>query len=215
MWRWVFLVLLVVPLAAQAGGTAAAKYQALVVAAKRGERIDCRALRFAWVDAMLEDLRGPTGPAKSSDAGAQAHQDMRKAFAAEDWTRAAAQAQIALDADFIDVDAHMTRDVSFRMLGKADQGRQNYQMATCLLQSIKTGDGLSPATAMTVVRVSEEYTMLRLAGLRPERQSLIEQGGHFYDVLEATDEHGKRFSLYFLIDRVREIELALVEAMPK
>jgi hypothetical protein len=215
MWRLVCLVLLIAPLAAQAGGTAAAKYQALVSAAKRGEQVDCQALRFAWVDATLEDLRSPAAPAKSSDAGAQAHQDMRKAFSAEDWTRAAAQAQIAIDANFIDVDAHMTRDVSFRMLGKADQGRQNYQMATCLLQSIRTGDGLSPATAMTVVRVSEEYTILRLAGLRPEQQSLIEQGGHFYDVLDATDEHGKRFSIYFLVDRVRQIELAMVEAMHK
>lgn len=211
MRRWLVLsLLLLVQLPAHAAETAAARYEALVAAARKGGKLDCRALRFAWADALLEDLRSRSHPARSAEVAAQARQDMDKAFRAEDWARAAAQAQIVIDADFIDVDAHMARDVSFRMLGKPDQSRPNYEVATCLLQSIRTGDGRSAATAMTVVRVSEEYTILRLMDLQPSRQSLIEQDGHMYDLLEATDAQGKVHSLYFQIDKVWEIETAMV-----
>lgn len=67
---------------------------------------------------------------------------------------------------------------------------------------LNSGDGKSQATAYTVISTEEEYIILRVFGLRPGKQSLLSENGHYYDRLDATDPQTKKeFTIYFNIDR--------------
>ena len=90
--------------------------------------------------------------------------------------------------------------------GFADAPRR--AIARGLLDSIEAGDGKTAATAFTVISVSEEYELMRAMGVKVAQQSLINQGGHVYDLLAGTGPTGAPASYYFLIDRVMAAESA-------
>jgi hypothetical protein len=88
---------------------------------------------------------------------------------------------------------------------KADVGKANFHRAVArgLEKSIlDSGDGKSPKTAYIVVRVSEEYHVLRIFKLRLSMQSLVNADGHAFDMMTTKDESGKEVVVYFQIDRV-------------
>ncbi|MXN75752.1 DUF4919 domain-containing protein [Burkholderia sp. 4701] len=65
-----------------------------------------------------------------------------------------------------------------------------------------SGDGLSPASAIRVVAVDEEYAWLNEKKLRLTKQALIQQGDSRYDVLDTTDDSGKSQTFYFEVSQI-------------
>ncbi len=67
-----------------------------------------------------------------------------------------------------------------------------------LLSSItSTGDGKTPETAWHVSSVEEEYFVMRMIGVKPGRQSLVNRNGRIFDALEVVDGKGVSRTLWF------------------
>jgi len=172
-----------------------ARYQALLAAAKAGDQpVDWQALRFAYADRPSFSVFG--------DGLQDVRKQMFTAFKAKDYATALGLAQRIIDQDFIDSDAHLIIAACDGAMGQPRLGQRDREIGLALIQSIETGDGQTPATALTVITVAEEYAYLRAKGLRPTRQALVRDGGHSYDLLTTTDQDGKPREVYFLIDRV-------------
>lgn len=66
---------------------------------------------------------------------------------------------------------------------------------------IRSGDGKSPETAMTVIDIEEEYNVLDVLGFEKESQTLIEKDGKRFDLISAKNpETGETRDFYFNID---------------
>ncbi len=188
--------------AAQAAGEdAEARYQALVAKAKAGEGVvDWAALRFAYADR-------PKPPAAAQDV----RQQMRAGITGKDYETALARAQTLIEADYVDGEAHLAASIAYRGLGKAAESDRERTIAQGLYKSMMTGDGLSPTSAYTVVSIAEEYQLMSVLGRRVTGQSLMQAGGHGYDVLTTVGPDGDATAYYFQIDRVLEAERKLLE----
>jgi hypothetical protein len=76
-------------------------------------------------------------------------------------------------------------------------------MARGLINSIlASGDGTTAETAMVVISVDEEYSVLRTLGFKRLRQALVEIGGHKFDRFAVTDETGRDGTMFYNIDRL-------------
>jgi hypothetical protein len=201
--RIVIMVLLLTCLPAAAANDADTKYRELVTAAKSGQPVDWQALRFAYADSSGFDLVGR----KSADA----RKAMNEALRASDYAGALVQANLIIDQAYVDIDAHIVSDIANTKLGNAAEAKKQHAIVIGLLQSIRTGDGKTPETAFTVITVGEEYSLIRVLGLRRQQQVLIAKGGHHYDVLDVTDEDGRSQKLYFQVDRVLAAEAAFLK----
>jgi hypothetical protein len=192
-----FLFLLVVRPADAADN--AADYRSMIAAAKKGDGpIDWQALRFAYAETTDFDLFG------TLNAGTR--KKMWELFEAGNFAAAAAEAGRLLERDYVDIDAHMICSIAYGKLGDAAQEKLHRDAVVGILESIRTGDGLTPATAFTVISTGEEYGVLHALGLHPKRQNLVHESGHAYDRLDVADRDGKPQSLYFMIDRVLAAE---------
>jgi hypothetical protein len=125
--------------------------------------------RFAYADSPQFDLFG------TQTAGLQ--KAMFEAFKRADYAAAIAQAKLIIDKVYVDIDAHIICDLSYRELGDAAQSVRHHDIVIGLLGSIRTGDGKTPATAFTVITVGEEYSLLHAWGMKPRGQALIEVDG--------------------------------------
>jgi hypothetical protein len=179
-----------------AGAAHAGVYEDLLAKLKAGDvNIDYAALRYAWAD--TPDYDGYSdGPDGARDA-------MIAAFNGRDCDKALGQAHAVLEAIYVDIDAHTVAGACYGQ--RLDLGKSNFHRAVArgLEKSIlDSGDGKSPKTAYIVVRINEEYQVLRTLTLRLGTQSLVNADGHAYDMMAAEDEHGKEVVVYFQIDRV-------------
>lgn len=181
---------------------ARARYKALVAAAELGgQPVDWQALRFAYADSPEFDFLGVRTWTLQDQ--------MFKAFDDGRWQAAIDHATAIIALAYVDIDAHVICDLAYRELGNATQADRHRTIARGLIQSIMTGDGKSPAGAFTVITIREEYTLLSLNGMKPQRQVLMHEGDHSYDVLDVLDVDGKPQSIYFQIDRVLAAEAHL------
>jgi hypothetical protein len=101
--------------------------------------------------------------------------------------------------DPTDIRAHVLRAYVLHKMGRAAEGDLHRAIGKGLVESIAhTGDGRDYASAWTVFQVEEEYEMLKFARLELSSQSLRENAGRKYDVLEALDpETKKTFQVFF------------------
>jgi hypothetical protein len=185
---------------------ATARYEALVKIAKQGDQpVDWQALRFAYAETPNFD---PLGAVTSSK-----RKKMFAAYAARDYATALAEAQHILEENYTDIAAHMISDYAYHYLGDDTRARQQGDIAITLLKSIRTGDGHSTATALTVISITEEYDFLHYLKYEPRQQTLVTEGGHSYDMFEVERDQ-QSYSLYFLADRVLAAEAALFKPKP-
>jgi len=185
-----------------------ARFQTLLAAAKAGDQnVDWQALRFAYADRPSFSVFG--------DGLDAVRKQMFAALEAKDYAGALNSAQQIIDKDFVDADAHLIVFLCEVRLGKPDQGVCDRDIGVGLIHSIQTGDGKTPATALSVITVAEEYTFLRASGLRPASQALIHNGGHSYDLLNAVDQSGQPHPVYFLIDHIVADEAKALEPKKK
>jgi hypothetical protein len=205
--RRILLVLILVLAfpAALAAEDAAVRYQALVAAAKLGKQPDWQALRFAYADTPDFDPLGAETRTR--------RERMFAAYAAGDDKTALAEAVRVLDQNYTDIAAHVVSEVASRDLGDEDRSRQEHEIVVALLRSIRTGDGQTPATAFTVVSITEEYDYLRYLKYEFHQQALVSLDGHAYDRFEV-ERDGKSYAFYFLADRVLAAEAALLQPKP-
>lgn len=81
-----------------------------------------------------------------------------------------------------------------------------YNQLTMLFYAIlSTGDGTSEETAFYVTCVSDEYTLMKMIGMKPKGQALVHaDNGESYDVMDVEDDEGNESKLYFNITIMME-----------
>jgi len=171
------------------------RYDALLAQAKRdGAAVDFKALRYAYADS---EHYNPYD-AKESEL----RTSMVKAYRDKNCVTAMKHAQVILDKNYVDIDAHMMMDLCYRRLDQPQQARQHELMAHGLAESvIATGDGRTPQTAFVVIAVREEYNVIAMLGLKQLQQALIRADGHSYDQFSVKTESGGTDTIFFNIDR--------------
>jgi hypothetical protein len=176
-----------------------AAYQALLAKAQADpDAADWQAVRFAYA----------ARPAFHVFAQSAAKRTMFEAAGRSDCAAALPAALAVIAESYVDADAHMVAAFCEDAKGDAATAARDRAVGRALIKSIETGDGLSPATAFTVIDVDEEYALIRALGLHIIQQALIHAGGHAYDQLSVIDDKGHASSYYFLIDRVLAAEAA-------
>lgn len=178
------------------GQSAPAKsYADLVAQAESGDSAtDYTALRTAYA---ASDGYDPYG----MDLQADYHQ-LWPAFQAKDCAKVITVSDGMLKRDYTMATVHVLRADCFRAQGDASRGDREEAIARGLADSLRhTGDGKSVATAYVVVTMSEERFLLVAIGLHEARQSLINDKGHMYDLIEGpNDNPGGPKAAYFNVD---------------
>jgi hypothetical protein len=186
-----------------AGEDPEARYQAMVAKAKAGDGpVDWAALRFAYADR-------PKPPSEPQDARKQ----LAAAIGRKDYDDALARANALIEADYADGEAHIAASIAHRGLDHAADADRERAIGVAIFKSMMTGDGLTPASAYTVVAVAEEYQLMAVLGRRVTMQALTYAGGHGYDVLTTVGQNGDQTAYYFQIDRVLEAERKLFDGV--
>jgi len=84
-------------------------------------------------------------------------------------------------------------------LGEAEQAEmERWVFSACLQGILATGDG-TRRKAYIVSQLSDEYDVLKLLGLRSEKQHLVQRASRSYDVLTCTDGSQLWFNVSDLI----------------
>lgn len=112
-----------------------------------------------------------------------------------DYERVLALSTPWLEACPVDIDFHIFRGHALVGLGRLPDAKPHFAWRKGLVQSVlSSGDGNTPETAWRVISVGEEYAILRVLGLRLERQSLHE--GRI-DRMDVVDQDGQPRTVYF------------------
>jgi hypothetical protein len=128
---------------------------------------------------------------------------MFAALNAKDYAAALAASEKMLAANYIDMNAHFGAFVSHRELGHTEKSDFHKYVFQNLIKSVTdSGDGKTMETAFVVISVDEEYVWFNFNGLRVTNQSLVDEKGHRYDRMTATDpKTDQTASYYFNIDK--------------
>jgi hypothetical protein len=188
------------------GADAEAKYQAMLAAAKADPAAaDWQALRFAYADR-------PSFSPFAVDDGLKA---IREAREAENWWGILVAADKVLGVNYADGEAHLQSAVANAVLAKFDDAKRERAIAMAIFKSMRPngGDGKSREQAFVVISAAEEYELMRMGQFSVVHQSLVQEAGHAYDVLEVTRPHGRSITFYFQIDRVVAAEARMLRPM--
>ena len=131
------------------------------------------------------------------------YRPMNAALAQKNYEEALKIAESVLAKNFVEINAHMTAQIAYQETGNAEKAEFHKFMVDGLLNSIKSSrDGTSKEKAFEVISINEEYGLIRSLGLRPIKQALQEDKGHFYDVITVVDpQTNQQSQLYFNIDK--------------
>lgn len=169
------------------------KYQTLVARLKQGDKtVDFLELRRAYADSA--EYTDGSNPDESKA--------MSGAFNKGDFAQALAHSKKILDDFYLDIDAHHIAYLAAREMHHPEEAEFHNYIVHGLIDAIfHTGDGKSPKTAWEVISTDEEYVILRVLGLNPASQSLMNSGAHSYDKLNVIDpKTQQKVTLYFNID---------------
>jgi hypothetical protein len=189
------VVVLAAPAFAQSAD-AVARYQAMLARVKGGDRdVDFQALRYAYADSggdrarrrEVDDLVGA----------------MFRAYKVRDFDGAIATAEKVLAIDYLDIDAQVVCDLSYRMLSNTIGAESCHEMASRLLRSIAdSGDGATPESAYRVIAEREAYSFLNARGLKPVGRRRIAEHGGSVDAFDVADNAtGATRTIYFALYR--------------
>lgn len=170
------------------------EYASILARVKNGDlSIDFQRLRYSYMDSPERH---------AAKATIKERQDMITSLNKKDYKKAVQKADVVLANEFVDMDAQFVEAVAHRELQETEKADFHKAVFNGLLKSITdSGDGKSKESAFVVISVDEEYVVLRVMGLRPNKQSVAHDGGHSYDVMETIDSaSGKAVTLYFNVD---------------
>jgi tetratricopeptide (TPR) repeat protein len=195
----IVLLLYVISLQAQSQqptpeATPKTKYQLLLEKAKAKDKtINFTELRNAFYES----------PDYHPNTPMLTYRPLNAAIAQKNYEQALQIAESVFAKNFVEVNAHMAAQIAYQETGNAERAEFHKFMVDGLLNSIKSvGDGKTVATAFVVISINEEYGLIRSLGLRPIKQSLIQDKGHFYDAITVVDPQTNQESmLYFNVDK--------------
>ncbi len=120
----------------------------------------------------------------------------------EDWENAAKAIDEQLKSDPTNIRFHLYKHVVYSNLygSESEKTVDAFNQVGMLLSAVtSTGDGRSKGTAYHVICVTDEYGIMDVFGLSPKMQSLVEDKGQSYDVMELQNNEYGLESLYFNI----------------
>lgn len=102
------------------------------------------------------------------------------------------------------MNAHIVAQISYQETGETERAEFHKSVAQGLLNSIKgKNDGKTMDTAFQVISINEEYGLLRSLELKPIKQELLKEKGHYFDALTVVDPKTNQQSvIYFNVDKV-------------
>lgn len=164
-------------------------YAATVAKAQKGDTVDYRwlreqrAIRDSYVDTPWPELKA-AGDALGADP---AHAlELARARAVTNWP---------------DLLPHMIARIALDRLGRTDEAKAESAVVAGIMASVVDGKhGTSENDAFNAVTSGEEYPVLRLLGLKMQRQSLVNKNGHSFDVMTAISSDGTSHDVWFNID---------------
>jgi len=174
-----------------AQGDKASVYNDLLSKVKDGNMtVDFKALRFAFAE------QGPAPFDPKAQGG------MTKALNDKNYKEAAKLAETIQKANFVDMNSHVVAAMAHDALGDAKKAKFHEAVYLGLINSIiNRADGNSTKTAYVVVSLLEVPVVLNALDLKRTSQEMIEEGGHKYAVVVATDKNNAETSkVYFNID---------------
>ena len=173
-----------------------ARYEAMIARVKKGDyNLDFRELRYTYAESpRYRPYQSPTDVL----AGA-----MFRAYKAQDFDGAIEAAKKILAINYLDIDAQIVCDLSYRMTSNGVSAETCHEMASNLLRSIfDSGDGQTPETAYQVIAVREEYSVVNAMGLTLVSQHLVTRDDHRFDAVDVIDKNtGEPRTIYFNVDR--------------
>lgn len=187
--------LFAVPASAQGPAPAAINspiYNELVGKVKRGDlSVDFKAMRFAFAEHGGTNVSDP-----------RVHGVMLKALNEKKYKEAVKMAEGIHKINFVDMNSHIIAAMAYQSLGDAKQSKFHESVYLGLVNSIvKDGDGNSTKSAYVVISLSEVPVVLNALELKPAGQSIVEEDGHKYGILTATDKGtNETTKVYFNID---------------
>lgn len=171
---------------------AATDYASLVAKAEQGEtEMDFTALRLAYAESDGYDPYGARIVAADSEAWA--------AFKAEDCAKVLAKSDEILKLDYTRISAHILRQDCLKRTGDEAGATHEFEIAKELALSLLTsGDGKSEKTAIVVVTLNEEDFALAHFGVSKDKQTLVNDNGRQYDVIEGVQSSsGEKAAVWF------------------
>jgi hypothetical protein len=189
------MILTFSPVASYSAQEAGASYDSLLERVKKGDpAADFTALRLAYADNPPKDAGG---------ADPDVSKSMFSAMREKKYGKAIEYAEKIMKGNYVDINAHLIAFAAYKEKGDAEKEKFHRYVAEGLIKSIlNSGDGKSQETAFTVISTGEEYVILRVFGLMPGSQSLLNANGHHYDRLDAVNpKTNEKVTLYFNIDR--------------
>lgn len=179
------------------------EYATLLAELKSGNTdIDYTRLRLSYPDSP--EARQAKDPSAAETA-------MAKAMNASNFAEALKEANIVLEDNFLNIDAHVVAMTASRALGDWRTAAFHRPIIRGMIRSIMdSGDGKSPQTAWVVISPSEEYVVLRVLGYLMPEQGMVQENGHSYDVVRVTNpKDGTQETLYF------DVDIAMKHAIPR
>ncbi|MBP9015039.1 MAG: DUF4919 domain-containing protein [Candidatus Atribacteria bacterium] len=172
-------------------------YQALLNRLKNGDTsIDFAELRLLF--AQLPDYN----PYRTTEELRDKENQMWEAYKNGNYEEALQIGNSILDTNYLRIMPHYIFSEVYEKLGNTEKQQFHEDVFFGLVDSvIKSGDGKSPETAMTVIEIKEEYDVLSVLGFDEDSHTLIEQDGKRFDVITAQNpETGETRDFYFNID---------------
>jgi hypothetical protein len=123
---------------------------------------------------------------------------MKEALDARDWRAVLEIAENALAQNYVRARPHFWAMTANANLGRAAAAAHHQAVMEGLLRSIlASGDGRTPASAMVVIDVQEEYDVMTFLGVRSHTQGLVREGGRAFDRHAVEGRDGAQSALYF------------------
>jgi len=178
---------------AQENKTATAQkpsYATLLERAKKSDpTLDFKELRFAYTETKEYSPYGADRDSRGK---------MFAAINANEFDKALESAEQILARNFLDLNGQFGAYVAHGELKHPDKSAFHKYMFVGLLKSIQdSGDGKTPATAFVVISTDEEYVLFNMMGFRVTDQALVNQDGHSYDRMTATNPKTNETVVYF------------------
>lgn len=176
------------------------EYQELLAAAKEDpSSTDFHALRMAYT---RSDRYRPYTQQKGLITA------LDSALRASDLAGALNVANTLLSANYLDIEAHMAAAYVYTMQENVVLAAHHQLFANGLIQAIlKSGTGRDPDGAFIVIDIPEEYTIMRVLGLEPAGQKLLNHQGQWVDMLDVRQrgagDDATAFKIYFNVDLPR------------
>lgn len=113
-----------------------------------------------------------------------------------------------LDVNYLDIEAHMAAAYVYTMQEDVERATHHQLFANGLIKAIlKSGTGRAADAAFIVIDIPEEYTIMRILGLEPASQKLLNHQGQWVDMIDVhqrgAGDDATAFKIYFNIDLPR------------